>query len=47
MSIGDIATFPWESGYTKADTSMSNADKKRLEQKAKQLEQMMNNERKG
>jgi hypothetical protein len=42
-------SFPWEEDNTKVhDTSMSNADKRRLEEKAKQLEQMMNqNERKG
>jgi hypothetical protein len=45
MSINDIATFPWESETTKADTSMSNTDKHRLEEKAKQLEKLMNNGR--
>ena len=49
MSVSDIVSFPWEENNTKVhDTSMSNADKRRLEEKAKQLEQMMNqNERKG
>ena len=49
MSVSDIVSFPWEDDNTKVhDTSMSNADKRRLEEKAKQLEQMMNqNERKG
>jgi len=48
MSMSDIVSFPWEAGYTKADTSMSNEDKHRLELKAKKLEKMMNeNERKG
>ena len=48
MSVSDIVSFPWEENTKVHDTSMSNADKKRLEEKAKQLEQMMNhNERKG
>ena len=49
MNVSDIVSFPWEEDNTKVhDTSMSNADKRRLEEKAKQLEQMMNqNERKG
>ena len=43
MSVSDIVSFPWEENNTKVhDTSMSNADKRRLEEKAKQLEQMMN-----
>lgn len=42
MSMSDIVTFPWEKGFNNADTSMSNADKRRLEQKAKQLEKLMN-----
>ena len=43
MSVSDIVSFPWEENNTKAhDTAMSNADKKRLEEKAKQLEQIMN-----
>ena len=42
MSISDIATFPWEGKTAAADTSMSNADKHRLEQKAKQLEKQLN-----
>lgn len=45
MSITDIAAFPWENGFERADTSMSNEDKKRLEMKAKQLEKILNNER--
>ena len=49
MNVSDIVSFPWEEGNTKVhDTAMSNADKRRLEEKAKQLEQMMNKyERKG
>jgi ABC-type cobalamin/Fe3+-siderophores transport system ATPase subunit len=48
MSVSDIVSFPWEESAKAHDTSMSNADKRRLEEKAKQLEQMMNqNERKG
>jgi hypothetical protein len=35
-------SFPWEEQTKHHDTAMSNADKARLEQKAKQLEQMMN-----
>ena len=43
MSVSDIVSFPWEKDNTKAhDTAMSNADKKRLEEKAKQFENMMN-----
>lgn len=47
MSVDDIVTFPWESGKKPTgDTSMSNADKHRLEEKAKQLEKQLNqNER--
>lgn len=46
MSMSDIATFPWEKqDGTVHDTAMSNEDKRRLEEKAKQLEQMMNNGR--
>ena len=47
MSVSDIISFPWEKDNGNIhDTSMSNADKLRLEQKAKQLEKMMNqNER--
>ena len=48
MAVSDIISFPWEKDTgTIHDTSMSNADKKRLEEKAKQLEKLMNNERKG
>lgn len=48
MSINDIATFPWEEQTAIRDTSMSNADKKRLEEKARRLELQMNkNEHKG
>ena len=43
MSVSDIVSFPWEEDHKAHDTSMTNADKKRLEQKAKQLEQLMNN----
>jgi hypothetical protein len=42
MSINDIATFPWEEKNGTRDTSMSNADKRRLEEKAKKLEKIMN-----
>jgi hypothetical protein len=42
MSISDIVTFPWEENQTVRDTSMSNADKRRLEQKAKLLEKQLN-----
>ena len=42
MSMTDIVTFPWEENGKTRDTSMSNADKKRLEEKAKQLEKQMN-----
>jgi hypothetical protein len=42
ISVSDIVSFPWEEGHEAHDTSMSNADKQRLEQKAKQLEKMMN-----
>lgn len=44
MSVSDIVAFPWEEnkGGAVRDTSMSNADKRRLEEKAKQLEKMMN-----
>ncbi len=43
MNVSDIVSFPWEENNTKAnDTAMSNADKKRLEEKAKQFENMMN-----
>jgi hypothetical protein len=43
MSMSDIVTFPWEENAAHHhDTSMSNADKRRLEQKAKQLEKLMN-----
>lgn len=46
MSVSDIVSFPWEETAKAHDTAMSNADKKRLEEKAKQLEQIMNqNER--
>ena len=46
VNISDIVAFPWEEKTAAADTSMSNADKKRLEEKAKQFEKMMNkNER--
>jgi len=45
MSVSDIVSFPWEDKTERHDTSMSNADKKRLEMKAKQLEIQMNNER--
>ena len=45
MSITDIVSFPWESASATHDTSMSNADKMRLEQKAKELERLMNNGR--
>jgi len=46
MSVSDIVSFPWEDTAKAHDTAMSNADKKRLEEKAKQLEQIMNqNER--
>lgn len=47
ISVSDIVSFPWEENGKSHDTSMSNADKRRLELKAKQLEKMMNNERKG
>lgn len=47
MSISDIMTFPWEKEYAERNTAMSNADKHRLEQKAKQLEERLNHERKG
>ena len=47
MSVSDIVTFPWEDETERHDTSMSNADKRRLEQKAKELEKMMNHECKG
>ena len=43
MGMTDIVSFPWEKDTASHDTSMSNADKARLEQKAKKLEQMMNN----
>ena len=43
MSVSDIVSFPWEEQAKHQDTAMSNADKERLEQKAKKLEQMMNN----
>ena len=46
MSVSDIVSFPWED-TERHDTSMSNADKRRLEQKAKELEKMMNHECKG
>lgn len=46
MSVSDIVSFPWEKDTKSHDTSMSNADKRRLEAKAKQLEQLMNNGRK-
>jgi len=42
MSISDIVSFPWEQDYQARQTSMSNADKQRLEEKARQLEKMMN-----
>lgn len=42
MSVSDIMSFPWEQHNQTHDTAMSNADKQRLEQKAKQLELMMN-----
>lgn len=42
MNISDIATFPWEENPATRDTSMSNADKQRLEQKAKLLEKQLN-----
>lgn len=44
MNVSDIVSFPWEeNSNSKAhDTSMSHADKKRLEEKAKQLEQILN-----
>jgi len=42
MSVSDIMTFPWEGDGGKKETSMSNADKRRLEEKAKRLEQRMN-----
>ena len=45
MSITDIVSFPWESASATHDTSMSNADKKRLEHKAQELERLMNNGR--
>ena len=45
MNITDIATFPWEEQNKTHDTSISNEDKQRLEQKAKQLEQLMNHGR--
>jgi hypothetical protein len=46
MSVSDIVTFPWEEQNVGHETAMSNADKKRLEEKAKQLEKIMNqNER--
>jgi hypothetical protein len=47
MSVSDIVSFPWEKNHEAHDTSMSNAEKRRLEEKAKQLEQIMNHERKG
>jgi hypothetical protein len=45
MSVSDIMAFPWEKDTATHDTSMSNADKRRLEEKAKQLERIMNHER--
>lgn len=42
MNVSDIVTFPWEENHVTHDTSMSNADKHRLEEKAKQLEKQMN-----
>lgn len=45
MSVSDIMAFPWEKDNATHDTSISNADKRRLEEKAKQLERIMNHER--
>lgn len=45
MNISDIMTFPWEKEYAERDTSMSNADKHRLEEKARLLEKRLNHER--
>lgn len=42
MSITDIIAFPWEGDTATHDTSMSNDEKHRLEQKAKELEKLMN-----
>jgi hypothetical protein len=42
MSVSDIVSFPWEEKTQVHDTAMSNADKRRLEEKAKQLEKQMN-----
>ena len=43
MKPSDIMAFPWESGTASAETtSMSNADKERLIQKAKRFEQLRN-----
>ena len=42
MSVSDIVSFPWEADANAHDTAMSNADKHRLEQKAKQLEKQLN-----
>ena len=47
MNISDIMTFPWEKEHAERDTSMSNADKHRLEEKARKLEERLNHERKG
>jgi len=47
MSVTDVVRFPWESADGGHDTVMSNADKQRLEAKARQLEKMMNNGSKG
>lgn len=42
MKPSDIVTFPWEEGKEGAETSMSNAEKQRLIEKAKRFEQMSN-----